>query len=195
MKNVLAVALCFVATAALAAPLAGSVALVQSGVDTFDPGTFLPGTIVDVYEVTVENPNAGDATSLEFAFPGDWVNNQSGGLTFQDSNALPVLGPYTVADTFFVLPTGTSDLAVDIVDDNTMLQASYTVEGEVALVPAGGSVVVAVLSVPTGGEVDAASFVGAAAIGGELEEVLFIPEPSTALLAGLALVGFLARRK
>lgn len=166
-----------------------SVYLAQVNVDTFDPMTFTSGHHVDVYELVVENPFPGDITSLEISAFGSWVNNQVGGLTFRDSVDLPNLGPYTVAETFFVLPDGETPLAVDVVDSDTLLQASYTVAGSVPLVPSGGYAVLAVFSVPTGAPLNLFDINGRGVIDGEFYRFAY-PEPSSALLLGLGCLGF-----
>jgi hypothetical protein len=209
MKSILAVAVVLgMACATYATSISGYANLVQSNVATFDPFIFAAGPNVDVYEYILENPNQSDVTSLSLTFVGDFVNKNFQPLTFKNdgSTGLPMLGPNLVAETFFNLPTGAAPLAVDIVDTNAQLSASYTVAGDVALIPAGGSTVVATLSLPAGADffsIGHPTCLGQAAVGGELVDVLLhlegecpnVPEPSTIWIASLALVGFVMRRK
>ena len=170
--------------------------LVQENVATFDPGQFVPGPNIDIYHLTIENFGASNVTSLELVLPGNWLNLSVPPFSFKDSPDIPMLGPNTVAETFFVLPPGTTPLAVDVVDTSSQLSAAYTVAGSTPLVPAMGSSVVAVLSVLTGEEVDLSGFLGQAAVEGQgdLEPIVCIPEPSGATLLIVATVG-LARRR
>lgn len=183
------VAVLAVSSVASAVALDGRYELRTADIPTFDPVEFAPGPNVDVYDVIVSNSNDGDATSLELALIGDFQN--FGTRTFNPDGELQMLGPNTVADSFFVVA---NELAVEPVDQDGVLSASYTISGGGVLVPAGGEALVAVVTVPTGVSIEAALSGGRAAIGGAFEAVQFIPEPSTAILAGLALVGFAARR-
>lgn len=199
MKNVLAIAIAFAATSAFALDLPASVDLVQSGVATFN-SDLTPGPAVDVYHVTVSNPNASDATAFNMSLTsaGLFVNNNPGGLTFsQTGTDLPAIATFTFGESFFVLPAG-QILSVGDVDTASELATDVTLAGTTALIPGSGSAVVAVLSVPAGTQLDQSGFSGNAAVDGAFSAITFgevIPEPSTALLAGLALVGFVARRK
>ena len=194
MKNVLAIAIVFAATSAFAAPLSGSLTTLALGVAATDPTTFAP-VAADFYAVTVDNPNAADATSITLSLPHTAA---AIGLQTRDGAAVPPTGgPFTFADSFFVSPTGTATdlLGVAQTDSAVLLEGSYTIAGGGVFVLAGGSADLAVLAVPAGTPVDPLALSGEAAVGGVLEPINFIPEPSTALLAGLALVGFVARRK
>jgi hypothetical protein len=199
MKSILAVVILLSMTGpATAGNLLAIVNQDSTNVPTFDPSTFMPGLNVDVYEVVVFNPNDDDATALEIALFGDFVNQGVPSIAFRrhDSDRLPWLGLNLVADTFFILPSGADfPLAVDIVDTNAQLSASWTVAGDVALAPAAGSAIVANISVPTGVPIDMSNWSGRAVVDGRFEEIRFIPEPTSALIAGLALVSFVMRRK
>jgi hypothetical protein len=127
------------------------------------------------------------------------MNNGADALTFKNdgSTGLPMLGSRLIAETFFNLPSGLAPLAIDTIDNNTTLSSNYTVAGDVALSPAHGSAVVATLSLLAGVELDSSTWSGQATVGEMFEPIVFvqIPEPSMVLLASLALVGFVARRK
>lgn len=208
MKNVLAIALAFVASFASAEALRGVVEF--QGTQTLaDPTTFAD-VEVDVYNVVVTNPNAFNVYTFSLDLPSEgapyFASTQSVGTGF------PQLGPFTVADSFFlrnaaapggaVNPIGIADSASGLSGTVTVLAADPTngnapVDDAARIaVGAGGTSALAVLAVPAGSSaITGASFSGTAVIDGSLEQIVFIPEPSTALLAGLALVGFVARRK
>ena len=209
MKNILAIAFALSATVALAQPslplVSGSVALTQSNVSLFDFNTFA-FVNADVYTVTVENPNTSAIIAIGLDLPnaaGTYLNN---GNTATNPGPLVVAGMNSVADTVFISPVPTADLlGTGIVDTASQFTVNYAIAGGGVFVPAnGGTAAVASLVVPTGATLDFTAFSGTAWF--ELDEnsmptfpgqAIFdlIPEPSTALLAGLALVGFVARRK
>ena len=201
MKNVLAIALAFVASAAVAAPLAGSVALTQSNAPLFDFNTFsfVNG---DVYTVSVTNPaENNDVSAIGLDLPnaaGTYLNN---GNTAVNPGPLAVAGPNSVADTVFISPVPTADLlGAGLVDTASQFTVNYAIAGGGVFVPSGATVAVASLVVPAGSAApDFSAFAGnvefTLGTGQAGEPIQFIPEPSTALLAGLALVGFVARRK
>jgi hypothetical protein len=193
------VAVLAVSTAANAATLTGSVVKAQTNVVTFDPNTFGPGPNVDVYHVVVENPNAILADSIGLSLTGEFQNFASAPLTFKANTSLPTLGPNTVAETFFVVPNPATILGVNTVDSSTALASNFTSQGGGNFIAAGGSSILAVLSVPTGSPaLTGAGWTGNAAVGGVLETISFapvIPEPTTCVLAGLALAGAAARRR
>ena len=92
MKNILAIAIAFAASTSFAMSLTGTVNLVDAGnTSIVDSGTFMaiPGG-VDVYEVTVENPNNAIVSAVGLNLPnpnGDYLNGAT--LAVQGSG-LPV---------------------------------------------------------------------------------------------------------
>ena len=152
MKNVLAIALAFVASAAVAAPLTGTLTLVDAANATIvDAGTFgpIPGG-VDVYEVSVDNPNANDvsAIGLDLQSAGLFLN----GTTIAKQGAgLPTFGPFTTADSTFNSPVAVGDLlGAGLLQDASNFVVNYSIAGGGVFIPAGGSAVVATLAVPAG---------------------------------------------
>ena len=207
--------LSFTASTASAAALQANIILAETSVVTFDPITFSAGPTIDVYHVVVGNPNSLDVTSLELSFPGTFQNFNSSPLSFSDSSDLPMLGPNKVAESFFVIPAGFSAsdvLAVNTIDDETGLSSSYTLPGSTSFIDTGGSAVVAVLSVLEGTTLSADGFNGRASVNGQFENIggngcFYLtcpcdfhpnspdcPEPSTALLIVLGIVGIAVRR-
>ncbi len=190
------------ASFASASTVLGTIVQVETNIATFDPNTFGPGPNVDVFQLVVSNPHAGGATSVELAITGSFVNlNAGAALTFKAGTDLPTLGPNTVGESFFVVPDGFTAgdiLGVNTSDDGSTLASSYTLPGTTPFVPGDGQAVLAVLSVETGSTTALAlaqGTVGVVAIDGELHTLSFIPEPSTAILAMLGLVGVAARRR
>jgi hypothetical protein len=168
--------------------------LAASNVATFDPNIFGPGPAVDVYHLIVENPNAFPATSLALNLTGPFVNLGAPAVSFRNSAELPALGPNKVAESFFVIPTDKTIaqvLAVNTQDSNGVLSTSFTIQGGANLIPAGGSSVVAVLSIPVGSSLPSRfSWSGEAVVNGVLQRIEFRgPEPTSCVLAGLALMG------
>ena len=191
MKRFVALAAVLTIAGAAQAELMGRAELISSNVATFDPSIFAPGPNVDVYHVIVDNGFAADVTSVELLLPGQWLNLNASDLTFKNGTGLPTLGPNLVAESFFVVPEGRTPaqiLPVNVEDSDTTLGAAYTLQGGGVFVPASGSAVLAVLSVPTGAAVDQLAFSGAGVVSGAREVINFIPEPTAAVLAGLALV-------
>ncbi len=187
----------------------GSIRLAQTNVANIDPTTLAPAEPVDVYHVSLCNCNPLPVRALQIGFEGDFVNNDTdSGVTFKETADLIDIGPYAVADSFFVVNDDVSlVLAVSsyTIDDGNALRSAYTLAGAPTLIPAMAERVVAVLSVPAGSPALDASIVRqpAADVGGQFSNFVFlpdnstpcIPEPTTAALAGLALVGFAARRR
>lgn len=186
-----------VATVATAAPLTTKLIKAQTNVATFDPNTFGPGPNIDVYHLEVTNPNSILADSIGLSLTGEFQNFAAAPLTFKNNTSLPTLGPNTVAETFFVVPNPATILGVNTVDSSTALASNFTAQGGGNFVAAGGSSILAVLSVPAGSlEPSMQGWTGNAAVGGVLEDIQFgIPEPTTCVLAGLALVGAATRRR
>jgi hypothetical protein len=185
----------------------GSVYLAASDVATFDTSTFSPGPAVDVYHVSLCNCLSTAIGSLEARFVGDFVNNESVlGLTFKETPDLPMLGPNIIADTYFVTNEDLSSLlALQPVDDGSTLYAAYTFAGAAEVVPVNEERVIAVLTVLAGSPALTSANVDLlrTAVGGVFgPDPVFgagpftcIPEPTTCVLAGLALVGPAARRR
>jgi hypothetical protein len=189
----------------------GSIKLAEANVANLDPTTLLPAAPVDVYHVSLCNCNPLPVRSLQLGFESNFVNNNGDfGITFKETADLPALGPFVVADSFFVVnedPSLVLAVANYTVDDGDMLQAAYTLAGPANLIPSMAERVVAVLSVPAGSSALDSSIVRGALtdIDGQfLDSVVFrldnntpcsIPEPTTCVLAGLALVGAAGRRR
>lgn len=208
--------LCFAVLALLpnlgsAAPrsgLYGFITLAASDVATVDPTTFLDAPLVDVYHVSICNCYSQPVAALEVRIRGEIVNNNTDfGLTFKETADLPTYGPFTVADTFFVVHENVSQvISLDWIDDGAELTATFVLAGEPRLIPSMAERVVAVLSVPAGSPTLDSSIVDVA-IGfmeRQLKIVSFpfaefrspcIPEPATGVLAGLALVSVASRRR
>lgn len=199
MKRSILPALLLIAPTAAAQDVGVCVDLVMSDVESFDPAIFGPGPRGDVYHVRLTNKGSIDVTSLELSLNGPFVNFASGNPLFRSDSDLPMLGPNTVLDTFFVAE---NPLFVDAIDEGGVLQASFTQAGGSPLVPAGGDAVVAVLSMPVGATLDFGTWTGRAAIGGQFEEFFFldgphecVPEPSAACLLFASLAGAATRRR
>lgn len=175
----------------------------ESDVATFDPTIFGPGPVIDVYHLQVTNPNAYPATSLSLSLssPRSFINLNSSALTFKANANLPALGPFKVAESFFVVPNPATILAVGTSDTSDLLASSYTSAGGATFIPAGGTSVVAVLSVAAGSGLPTnyVNWGGTAAVNGVLEDVGILtppfPEPTSGVLAGLGLLVAAARRR
>lgn len=181
-----------------AAQLSPMLLKAESNVVTFDPFVFGPGPTVDVYHFVVGNyANDFPATSLSIDLRGSFINMNTSPISFKSNNSLPTLGgPNTVADTYFVVPDASKVLAVRTIDSSTQLASSYTTQGGATLIPARGEAVVAVLSVLAGSAPPRFPYLpGYAVVNGALERIAALPEPTTCVLAGLALVGAVARRR
>lgn len=151
----------------------------------------------DVWEIVATNNNAGAATSVEIDLAGDFLG--FGDTTFKAGSENPVIFGFEAPDSFFVLPAGTDPadvLAVNTTDSSTQLATSYTVAGGADLIPGGGAeTTIATISLPAGTAFELPMVYGRAAIGGVFTDIVGIPEPTSVLLAGLAMVGFVARRR
>lgn len=206
LTRVLALLVGATASPGLAEHLTVAVRLAEANVETFDPDAFADGPVIDAYHVELTNPNRAAVSSLQLELVGDWLNYSSGGVSLRAEAALPVLGPFRVAETYFVYPgdAPAAPLAVEVVDTDELLSASYTFSGDQALIEAGETTVVAVLSVPAGA--DAVSGLlpvfGRAVVDGVFECVGYPgdcfplvqhPEPSTLVLASLALAAVCRR--
>jgi hypothetical protein len=189
--------------AACAAPITATLVVAAANVATFDPNLFAPGPAVDVYNLVAANPNPYPVSSIGLSLNGDFINLGLPSMAFKAGAELPTLGPNKVAETFFVVPDPSKVLAVGTIDSNGSLASNYTTQGGATLIPAQGSSVVAVLSLAAGSPFPSmAGWTGNAAINGVLEPGwIFLtslppfPEPTSGVLAGLALVGAAARRR
>lgn len=189
----------------------GSFRLAATNVANIDPTTLAPAAPVDVYHVSLCNCNPLPLKSLQIGFEGDFINNNTAsGVTFKETADLPVIGPYTVADSFFVVNDDVSlVLAVPgyTIDDGSVLRAAYTLIGAANLIPSMQERVIAVLSVPAGSPALDASIVRqpAADVGGQFSNFVFlpdnstpcIPEPTSCILAiaGFGVIGSSIRRR
>lgn len=137
---VFSMAFCSVASATLNM----EIQLDAAGVFTAQDGQFH-----DVYRVTITNSDAvNDVTALSPLSFGPFPMDNGVNQTFADNDTFPVFG--FAPDSFFVLPPGVTQLAVDVVDNGTTLAASYTLMGTDVLIPAASNATVAILSVPAG---------------------------------------------
>ncbi|MEO0529127.1 MAG: hypothetical protein AAF266_00985, partial [Planctomycetota bacterium] len=181
-------------------PLTVAERLHQPTVATFEPDAFVDGPSIDIYHVEVANPNMADVTSLELELRGSWINYDYTSVALQAGTALPILGPHRVAETYFVYPGNApaAPLAVNVIDTDELLSASYTFSGDEALIAAGETEVVAVLSVAAGTDPvpGLLPVFGRAVVGGVFECVGYPgdcfplvqhPEPATFVLACLAI--------
>lgn len=194
MKRFLAIAMvCGMVSPSLGAAITTKLVLQKSAATTnalVYPGEF------DVYSVVATNPNDAPATSLELNvdFPGklDLADR-----TFKAGPENPLVFGFEAPDTFFVLPAGTDPadvLAVNTIDTPTGIGSSFTVAGGAELIPALGEAPILTVSVPTGTVLELPEVLGRAAVRGQFEEVLGIPEPSAFVLAALGAFGFARRR-
>lgn len=172
-----------------------SVRLVEVGVETLNLDDFgSPGPVVDVYEVELFNETDQPVTSLMLDLRQPIINPSLFNATFRDDASLPLIFGQPIADSFFVVPASSASdiLAVDVVDIDGQLAASFTLPGNAEFVPAFGSAVIATLSVPTGTSLESWRFacpIGTASAGGIFVPVAGLcPEPATAsivLLCGI----------
>lgn len=170
-----------------------SLVLGAAGVDDgFSP-------VADVYAIKAENSldQGIIAIGLDFT-PEDFGVSTflvvEGGFLYPSDLAfqgvLPEFRGFPIVDSFVVLPEGLDPLAATAVFEPTRIFANYTTAGGTLVMP-GSSATIAHVSVPAGeipslpnrlGSVVFADTVTTACLG-------CIPEPSSALLAGLALAG------
>lgn len=187
-----------------------SPSLLASNVNVVDPVTFHPAPPVDVWGLSVTNGETQPVTSVSVRLNGPFVNNNSAsGVTFKVGTGLPRIGPFPQADTFFVLPTGgLQNLVVTpgTIDSDGVLAAEFSTSDGSPLIPAGSSQILVAYSVPAGSPfvpldeiVDCGCFKsGDEVLPGTIYleiSLLACPEPTTCVLAGLALVGAAARRR
>lgn len=182
------------AASAHAAPIVATLQQTQAGATT---SPFVFDGQFDTYIVVADNPNDEAVTSLELSLDVPNALNLAD-ITFKAGSDNPIVFGFEAPDTFFVVP-GSVDvadvLAVDTTDDGAVLRSSFTVAGGAELIPGMGSATIATINVPAGSPVELPLELGRAAIGGQFETVVSIPEPTTVMLAGLALAGFAARRR
>lgn len=186
--------------------------LAATDVANVDPNTLLSAEPVDVYHVTICNCTSSPVAAIRARFQGDFVNNPTpyGFVqSFRETAELPMFGPYTIADSFFVVGEGNARALLpapgQTIDNGGVLAASYTLWGPPPrLVPARSERVIAVLSVAAGTrpinrgvviELDAAIKSGFQTLFPFTPGTPCIPEPATCVLSGLASVGFAARRR
>lgn len=170
--------------------LVGSVVNVGTNVATFDPINLVSGPAVDVYQVVVQSNLTTPISSLAIHLDGPFINGMDPPISFSDLMTLPTLGPNTVAESFITIPSGklASDvLAVDTIDAGNVLSSSFTLVGGATLVEPQGSAVIAILSLPTGATLDTTNW--------RVNNIPFIPEPTTGVLVGHALIGAAGRRR
>lgn len=152
----------------------------------------------DVYNIVAVSELGDAATSLELRLEGNFIT--AGGRAIKSGAALPVVFGQIAPDSFFVIPEGVNEsniLAAPGTTEDTegVIASSFTVSGDVQLIPGDGTpTVIATISVPAGAGFELPEVLGRAAVAGGFVPVFGVPEPSTAILAGLALVGFAARR-
>lgn len=189
--------LCFAPSAAIAAPIIWA-ELIHQGTRNTHALVFTGQ--YDVYTLYAHNPTDFPATSLELTLEGSSFLNLAD-RTFVAGAELPTVFGFETPDTFFVLPDGVDPAdvrAVNVEDTSTRLSAAYTVAGGAELIPAMGSAPIATITVPSGTDVSnfrAVSPIGRAAVAGVLYAVWSTPEPTSAVLAGLALAAATQRRR
>jgi hypothetical protein len=167
-----------------------------------DPVTFGPAPPVDEYRVALLNSGDVAVSALQLRFEGNFVNNNTAsGVSFSARTTFQsITAPFSLADSFFVAPLGEFGTFLpapgQTIDNGSVLAATYTLSGPPRLIPAFSTRTVAVLAVPAGSPPPGYHTLtyGAAIIGDELV-VFKAPEPTTCVLAGLALVGAAARRR
>ncbi|MEM7682608.1 MAG: PEP-CTERM sorting domain-containing protein [Planctomycetota bacterium] len=142
-------AIALVPAASSQARLGGFFEQLEDDITLTDPDTFDPIT-ADVYAFRVANNSGSDISSLDLSFTGDFINGTFSTLT---SPALPVLGPFTVAETFF--PGNGVDaptiVPATLIDDGTTLAGEGGILGGV-WVPDRTIRTVAVFTLPSDAE-------------------------------------------
>lgn len=205
MTRFLAFAL--IAVLAVAPASASVIASLNLAATNVDDGI---APLADVYQLALTNMGDVAVTSLGLDFtPADIGVTEFfvDGFTASDlfpaqltaaDGTLPEFRGAPITHTFVVKPEGVNPLFVTDgqVNDGTAFIFNYT-SGD-GLVGPDETVGVAHLSVPAGEVPSVPSALGALGSfvrDGELLPIAGIPEPATALLAGLAAVGFVARRR
>lgn len=142
----------------------------------------LEDVLIDIFHVSIRNPNAGDIRTMQFSFSGPWLDSL---YTFSDTTYLPRFPSgnpvLTLADSFFVAP-GDAAAAYAVSNENELLAAAYyaltdDLLGTLVLLPGNATEIVAVLSVPSGSGFDISAFEGQAVIDGQLIPVEFDDVP------------------
>ena len=203
--------------AVFAAPVATNAAGIPSAlvpVGTFDQiifdGLGFVPTPFDVYHVVVDNTDGPDLFTLEgVSFGGPWLQSSPVPIFSQMGTALPAdpfdavvppVGDNFTPDTFFSYPGVVTPFADSPVDTGAELGGVTVAALGAPWVGAGATETIAVLTVPAGTPLDAASpafFDGSGGfiVSGEIVPLMFIPEPGTMALAGLGLIGVMLRRR
>ena len=158
----------------------------------------------DVYHITATNRNAVDVTSLELDlsaadFGGAFVQATSAGEIVKAGAELGDVLGFENPDTFFVVPDVGADILIAPgtgVATADRLAGAYTLAGDTALIPSGGSAVIATITVPGGVPLITSlpAPLGLAAVAGQFVHVGCVPEPSSAALTLIAIAGLATRR-
>lgn len=196
----LALALCAASAAQAASILVGLEQLQTNFTSTLTPAP------TDIWLVRVlENANTDPVFSFDLAIPGTFVQSVGAPTVANTSGPILVAGVLPAADTYFSVPNAITPGNIAIApgtatDSAALLEAAYTITGATPILQPGQiDVILATLAVPAGTDLTLPELLGTAAVrtatGPVAVDVISIPEPSTVLLAGLASVGFLARRK
>ncbi|NOY40733.1 MAG: PEP-CTERM sorting domain-containing protein [Planctomycetes bacterium] len=136
---------------------------------------FVPADIYDIWEFELTS-DIGDVSTLDFTnatgsgFSTAGTFAQGGGAAFRDNTAMPVLGPFTVPETFFVTNPAPPVVSGNLIDDATTLEAFFS-NGLTPLAADNVPTVVAVFSILQGSVAPgtAPTFVGGNAdVGGVL---------------------------
>lgn len=163
--------------------------------------------VADVWAFSLTNETDSDINAITLTLNAAdfgaeaWLQTDGGfynpsELTF-GPGALPEFRGFPITDTFVVLPEGLDPLAAVQEFGDDRINTSYTVSGGI-LVGAGETVTVAHLSVAAGTDLMMPRDEGVTGSVVDLlsvqSPIVGIPEPTSAILVGLALVGFAARR-
>jgi len=159
----------------------------------------------DVYHLEVQNNSGQDLFTMDnVSFSGTFLQN--GVVLHQDGTALqpdpfdgvvPPVGDNFVADTFFsgngVNPTAFG-ASQDTVTDLSVTTLSHLGTPWIAI---GNTAAVAVFSVPNGSPaLDVTNYNGGGFITGSVvTPLMFIPEPTSIILASLGLIGIVGSRR
>lgn len=194
-------ALCLSVTGAAAENVLGRFELLAAG--------FANGIqpVADIYGLVVENTFDQDVTAIQLDLtPADlgvstFVVDSGGFLNPNDltfgPGLLPVVRGPTIVDSFVVLPGTLAPLSARAVFEPTEIAVAYTTRGAQTLVASGSRETILHLSVPAGESPLSLGRIGRVAYSDLVTDgdIVSVPEPATALLACLALVGSAIRRK
>jgi hypothetical protein len=196
LRTITSALVLLVATSTANATLFGSFKLVAANqspnVLIYDPNSFYDTWIFQVR--TTDGLNY-DSLSLDFhAAAGTFFT--LGPTTFKSGASNPTVFGFEVPECFFVLPPGAAPLAGTQIDTASELQSDFTTAGGLPLIPASGErVPVAFFSVKSGtgfGVRSSYPFPALAVHAGGAPQDIFAedsPEPSSIVLAGLAILG------